>query len=61
MTKPNKAVRASIDDARQYDVKLSKAIQVGRTWLRPGGTVVLKGHLVKKHKDAIDEFSPITS
>ena len=51
---------AGIDDNAQYKVTLTKAVQLGRSWLRPGDPeIVLKGKVVKELADGIADFQQV--
>jgi hypothetical protein len=43
-----------------YRVALLRPIRVGRTLLRPGADVTMKGWVIKEHADDIESFSPAT-
>ena len=52
---------AELDDEAQYSVSLLKPIQIGRSWLRPGADVTLKGKVIKEKADVIGAVQPISS
>jgi hypothetical protein len=43
-----------------YRVALFRPVRVGRTLLRPGAVVTMKGWVIKEHADAIKSVSPAT-
>lgn len=49
----------TVEDGAQYDVRLLRPIKVGRTWLRPGEPVRLKGHVIKTHAEDIEHAAPV--
>ena len=60
-TKKTTAQHAELDDETQYSVSLLKPIRVGRSWLRPGVDVVMKGKLIKENADVVGAIQPIAS
>lgn len=44
---------ADLDDDVQYGVELSRPIQIGRSWARPGAENHLKGKVIKENADGI--------
>lgn len=44
-----------LDDATQYRVQLRRPFKVGRSWVRPGNDITLKGAVIKEHQDDIAE------
>jgi hypothetical protein len=45
---------ATVADDTQYIVRLTRAVKVGRTWLRPGDAETrLKGSVIKEIADAV--------
>lgn len=57
--KKTTAPYADLDDEVQYSVSLLKPIQIGRTWLRPGASVLMKGKLIKEKADVIASVQQI--
>jgi hypothetical protein len=43
-----------------YRVVLLRPVRVGRTLLRPGADVTMKGWVIKEHADDIKSVSPAT-
>jgi len=46
--------KAKVKAEESYAVTLSRPIQVGPRWLRPGQDVTLKGKVIKDNADAVD-------
>jgi hypothetical protein len=46
----------AIDPGAIYKIRLSKAIRIGRTLLRPTDTHRMSGAYVEQHKDAIKSY-----
>lgn len=44
---------ADLEDETQYGVDLSRPIQIGRSWARPGTEVHLKGKVIKENADGV--------
>jgi len=50
---------ADLEDELQYSVTLLKPIRIGRSWLRPGADVTLKGKVIKEMADDIGSVQPL--
>lgn len=50
--------KPEIDPEAHYKVRLGRVIKHGRTHLRPGQEITLKGKVVQEHLDAILEYNP---
>ncbi len=50
---------AGLEDDAQYSVELSRPVQVGRSWARPGIEVLLKGKVIKENADGIASVQPL--
>jgi hypothetical protein len=48
-----------LEDELQYSVTLLKPIRIGRSWLRPGADVTLKGKVIKEMADDIGSVQPL--
>lgn len=60
MAKNNESLTPNqVEDDVQYTVVLKKPIKHGRMWVRPGGSPVLKGKVIKEHSDAIERISGV--
>lgn len=57
--KKSAAPYSDLEDELQYSVKLLKPIQIGRSWLRPGADVTLKGKVIKEKADVIGSVQPL--
>jgi len=49
---------ADLEDEVQYSVELSRPIQVGRSWARPGAEIQMKGKVIKENEDGIASVRP---
>lgn len=47
---------SELNDDTQYSVKLRRPFRVGRSWVRPGDGVTLKGSVIKENQDGIAEI-----
>lgn len=42
-----------------YEIKLSKAVKHGHTWLRPKNKVVVKGYVLSEIKEAVASYKEV--
>lgn len=49
----------TLNDDDRFAVDLKRPIQIGRTWLRPGQRIEMKGSAVKEHAQHVDAVRPI--
>lgn len=45
-----------INPKKQYKIEITKAVKVGRTWLRPGQRNVVSGATLESIKDDVSGF-----
>ena len=50
----SKIDKTKVKDDVIYAVDLNRPVQVGRSWVRPGETPMLKGKVIKENLDAVD-------
>lgn len=48
-----------LSDEDRYEVDLKRPIRVGRSWVRPGQRVELKGRVIKDNADDVEAVRPL--